>query len=371
MDEKLHVLHVLGRLNIGGAESRVMDLYRNIDRTKYQFDFMQHTDDVCAFQKEIEELGGTVYHVPRFRFFNIISYCRSWKIFFKKHPEIKIVHGHMTSTAGIYLPIAKKIGNAYTIAHARSAGVDKGIKGVLTRVLRLGLSKKCDQCFSCSELASIAVFGQKAYEKGAVQVIPNAIEVEKFVYDERKRAEIRAQYQISDDMYVIGHVGRFHSAKNHTYMVQIIKECVQKDKKCCLMFVGDGPLKEQVVEYVKSMGMQEHVIFTGNQSNVADYYQAFDCFILPSFYEGLPGTAVEAQVSGLPGIISDRVTSEAIVTDTMKQESIDVEPKYWADRIMGYRGLERKTRIDEVRAAGFDVKEQAQRLSDFYAEAVK
>lgn len=371
----IRVLHVVGKLNIGGAESRIMDLYRNVDRTKIQFDFMQHTTEKCAYQDEVESLGGHVYNVPRFKIYNIAAYRKNWKKFFKEHPEISIVHGHMTSTAGIYLPIARKYGNAYTIAHARSAGVDKGIKGKLTKLLRKNLSDKCDQCFTCSKLAGEAVYGSKAMSAGKVKVIPNAIDVSKFVYNEEKRKEIRQRYKLSQDTFVIGHVGRFDEVKNHEYLIEIFNECYKVNENFRLMLVGDGILKMQIQQKAKELGIEEYVIFTGNQKQVSDYYQAFDFFLLPSFYEGLPGTAVEAQVSGIYGIISDTVTDEAIVTDLMKQMSIQLPPKAWADEILRFENEQKhKNRCShdtQVRKSGFDVKEQAQRISEFYIGAAK
>ena len=371
----IRVLHVVGKLNIGGAESRIMDLYRNIDRTQIQFDFMQHTPQICAYQQEVESLGGHVYHVPRFRIYNILSYQKSWKKFFKEHPEIQVVHGHMTSTAGIYLPIAARYGHAYTIAHARSAGVDNGIKGRITRLLRRNLSKKCDQCFTCSELAGDAVFGKKAMEDGLVKIVPNAIDVSKFVFDRKRREQIRKQYGIAEDNFVVGHVGRFDTVKNHAYLLDIFEKCYHKNQNFRLMLVGDGPLREEMENRAKQLGIEQQVIFTGNQKNVADYYQAFDFFLLPSFYEGLPGTAIEAQTCGVAGILSDTVTEEAIITDLMWQKSIDLAPEEWADEIIEYqknnKNEDRRSRVEEVRNAGFDVKQQAMKLSEFYQKAVK
>lgn len=371
----IRVLHVVGKLNIGGAESRIMDLYRNVDRTKIQFDFMQHTTEKCAYQDEVESLGGHVYNVPRFKIYNIISYKKSWKNFFKEHPEIQIVHGHMTSTAGIYLPIAHKYAKAYTIAHARSAGVDKGLKGELTKLLRKNLSDKCDQCFTCSKLAGEAVYGLKAVNDGKVKVIPNAIDVSKFVYNEEKRKEIRQQYKIPQDAFVIGHVGRFDEVKNHEYLLKIFNECHKAKKNFRLMLVGDGILKTQIQQRARELGIEESVIFTGNQKQVSDYYQAFDFFLLPSFYEGLPGTAIEAQVSGIYGIISDTVTAESIVTDLMCQMSIELPPKTWADEILKIENEQKHNKRfshdKEVRKAGFDVKDQAQRISEFYIGVAK
>ncbi len=366
MLQTVRVLHVLGRLNVGGAESRIMDLYRNIDRDRIQFDFVHHMTKRGAYQEEIESLGGHVYCMPRFRLYNYFSYKKSWEKFFKEHQEIQIVQGHMTSTASIYLPIAKKYCNAYTIAHARNAGVSKGIKGYVTKLIRKRLADKCDSCFSCSDLASEAVFGKKNIEK--VKFIPNAIDVDKFSYDPNIRSLIRKDWGISETDLVLGHVGRFDEVKNHAYMIEILRECVKRNRSVKLFFVGDGPLRDEIRLKADKLGLGGHVIFAGIRKDVYNYYQAFDFFIFPSFYEGLPGTAIEAQASGLHGILSDRITRQAAVTDLIKFKSIDVPAREWADEIFNTDISGRRSRSDDVRNAGFDIKEQAKKMSEFYYE---
>ena len=382
MNQQTIVLHVVGRLDIGGAESRIMDLYRNIDRQKVQFVFCQHTTDRCAFEDEVESLGGKVYHVPRFNVKNYFTYKKAWKDFFKAHPEIKVVQGHMTSTAAIYLPIAKKAGVEVTIAHARSAGVDPGIKGKITRFLRRNLYEKCDYRFTCSEMAGEAVFGdQNLIQKKAI-FIPNAIEVDRFKFDKETRELIRYEFGISNK-FVIGHVGRFSHMKNHKYMLQILEQCIKIEKEknlpeTVLMFLGDGEMKEEIMEQAVAMGISSRVLFMGNKRDVYRYYQAMDYFLLPSLYEGLPGTAIEAQASGLPGIMSDTVTREAVVTDLLQMRSIKEEPILWAEEIMktsqtttgivleGNQADNRCNYAQVVKQASFDVKEQAKRMQEFY-----
>lgn len=361
----LHVLHVFGKLNRGGAESRVMDLYRNMDRTKVQFDFMQHTTRVCDFQPEIEQLGGKVYHVPPFRFWNYFSYCKAWKEFIKKHPEIRIVHGHMTSTASIYLPIAHKKG-VFTIAHSRNAGVDKGIKGKLTKVLRRNLKEKCDRCFACSKLAGEAVFGKEAMEQGNVTIIPNAIDAARFTFDPEVRKQKREELHIQPQEFLIGEVGRFDPQKNQKYAVEILAECRKKNFPAKLILIGEGPLMEDVRQQVEELQLQEYVIFTGLQKNVMPFYQAMDFFLLPSFYEGLPGVAVEAQASGLRGILSDAITTETAMTTLMEFRSVQEPARVWADRIMACGHYERQNMLKQMQETGFDVKNLAKRLQDFY-----
>ncbi len=364
-NEILHVLHVFGKLNRGGAESRVMDLYRNVDRAKVQFDFMQHTTKVCDFQPEIEQLGGKVYHVPPFRFWNYFSYCKAWKQFIREHPEIRIVHGHMTSTASIYLPIVHKKG-VFTIAHSRNAGVDKGIKGKLTKFLRRNLKEKCDRCFACSKLAGEAVFGKEAMEQGNVTIIPNAIDAARFTFDPEVRKQKREELHIQPEEFLIGEVGRFDPQKNQKYAVEILAECRKKNFPAKLILIGEGPLMETVRQQVEELQLQEYVIFTGLQKNVVPFYQAMDFFLLPSFYEGLPGVAVEAQASGLRGILSDAITTETAMTSLMEFRNVQEPAEVWADRIMACGHYERQNTLKEMQEAGFDVKNLAKRLQDFY-----
>ncbi len=352
--EPVRILQVLGALNLGGAESRIMDLYRSIDKEKMQFDFMIHTTKECHFNKEIRELGGNIYCVPRFRLYNYFSYKKAWKKFFEEHKEFAAVHGHMTSTAAIYLPIAKTGGIPLTIAHARSAGVDKGLKGKLTRFLRRNLAKKTDIKIACSGIAAESVFGKKAAENKEVKIIPNAIDLEQFRFDNAKREEMREKLGVSDK-WVIGHAGRFHYAKNHLYLVRIFAEIVKQCEDAVLILLGDGSERESVETLVDELGLKERVVFTGNQKNVSEYYQAMDYVVFPSRYEGLPGTIVEAQAAGLKCLISDTIATEVACTDLVTYESIEKEPKVWADKVIATREYERGSRIEEMRQKGFDV----------------
>lgn len=371
--DKKVILHVVGRLDIGGAESRIMDLYHNIDKEKVQFVFCQHTTDRCAYEDEIKSMGGKVYYIPRFRIINFFSYKRAWQRFFEEHAEIDVVHGHMTSTASIYLPIAKRNGVSVTIAHARSAGTDRGLKGIATKIMRKKLWKKTDVMIACSMLAGRAVFGEQAMQQGKVRLFPNAIEVERFAYDAGIRKEVREKLKLQNS-FVLGHVGRFSPVKNHEYLLKILKECIKLEEKqqlpqIKLMLLGDGELRENTERLANQMGIASRVLFLGNRRDIYRYYQAMDFFLLPSFYEGLPGTAIEAQASGLPGIISDTITHEAVITERFTQKDISTTARVWAEEIIRYMPAEsmgRKGYEEKVRKAGFDVKEQVVRMQKFY-----
>lgn len=384
MGEAVRVLHVLGNTNLGGAESRIMDLYRHTDRNRVQFDFLVHSGEEGFYEKEIRELGGRIFRVPRFRIYNYFSYRKALKEFFQKHHEFALVQGHMTSTAAIYLPIAKKAGVKKTAAHARSAGVDKGLKGTMTRFLRRNLADKADYLFTCSELAGISVYGEKAVQEGKTIFIPNAIDCAGFTFDPEKRKKMREELGLTDS-FIIGHVGRFHYAKNHEYLLRVFAELCRMsagaggstaetgaDQNYHLILLGEGPLMEDTRKLAEELGVADKVHFLGNHKNIADYYQAMDYFVYPSRYEGMPGTIVEAQASGLPCLMSDTICREVIATELVETMSIEEEPKVWAE------GLQR--RIDalvskqenrekyaaKMAAAGFDVQAQAERMMRFY-----
>ena len=372
MGQPVRILHILGNTQLGGAESRIMDLYRHMDRSVVQFDFVVHSKEEGYFNEEIRKLGGRIFRVPRFRVLNYFSYCRAWKQLLQEHrdadgrSEFHMIQGHMTSTAAIYLPIARKCGIETTIAHARSAGVDKGLKGILTRFLRRNLSKKADYLFTCSELAGISVFGKKAVEQGRTRFLPNAIDCQKFAPDPLVREKIRRELGI-EKCYVIGHVGRFHYAKNHEYLLRVFAELVKrKTRDYVLLLLGEGSGMEDIRILSRELGIEDKVYFLGNKSNVNDYYQAMDYFVYPSRFEGMPGTIVEAQTAGLRCLMSDTICKEVIATDLVTTRSIHEDPGLWADEIEQHLQYQRSSRVDEMKELGFDVHGQAVLMTDFY-----
>lgn len=369
MEEPIRILHVLGGLSLGGAESRIMDLYRSTDRQKMQFDFLVHSSEKEHFDEEIEALGGRIYRVPRFKVYNWFFYKRALKRFFAQHHEFRAVHGHMTSTAAIYLPIAKKAGVPIVIGHARSAGVSGGLKGLLTKWLRRPLKHRADYCLACSKEAGEAVYGKKWMDAGRVEVIPNAIDAAKYGYDENVRNEMRQELGLSDKL-VIGHVGSFREAKNHVFLVQIFAEIYKKRKDAVLLLLGDGALREAIEKQVSEAGLAQAVRFLGNQAKVSPYYQAMDYLVFPSLYEGLPGTVIEAQAAGLRILVSDAVTKEAGVTELAEFFSLHKTASEWAAHVVENCGYERKNRLSDIQKAGFDINAQAARYEEIYRKNV-
>ena len=377
MAEMIRVLHVLGGVGPGGAESRIMDLYRQMDREKIQFDFLVHSgaikhagDDPKLrkpefYDEEIQRLGGRIYVLPKFRVYNYFSYKKAIRRFFREHREFRIVQGHMTSTAGIYLPIARKYGVPVTIAHSRNAGVEKGLKGIATRFFRRNLAGKADVLLACSALAGEDVFGSRAMQEGRVKIVHNAIDVKKFLFDPKQRDALRAELGIEDRL-VLGHVGRFNYQKNHPFLIDIFAQVSKKRQDAVLVLVGEGPDRERMEEKCRELGLADRVFFVGNQREPWKYYQAFDAFVLPSFFEGLPGVLVEAQSAGLKCFVSDTITKEAQATELVYYLSLQQPASEWAQQIVEQAGYERKNMYETMQKAGFDVTVQARAYENFY-----
>lgn len=366
-DKPVRVLHVLGIMNLGGAESRVMDLYHYIDRDKIQFDFLVHRNEKGHFDEEIEKLGGKIYRISQFYGWNYFRYKKEWNKFFKEHYEYQAVHGHMTSTAAIYLPIAKKYGIKKTIAHARSAGVDKGIKGIITKIIRYPLRWQKHIFLACSKKAGEAVFGKRCANSGRVKIIPNTIEAEKFIYNPAIQEKVRKRLGITNQ-FVVGHVGRFHYAKNHEYLLRIFQQFLKKAPNSILLLIGKGELERNIRNKVKKLGLQKNVFFLGNQNKIENFYQAMDIFILPSRYEGLPGSVVEAQAAGLKCFISEAVTKEVKITDLVTFLKLSQEPKIWADKMIQNKDYNRKSQIAKITEAGFNIKQQIAEIEKLYLD---
>lgn len=279
----------------------------------------------------------------------------------------------MTSTAAIYLPQAKKAGVPVVCAHARSAGVDKGIKGVITKLLRIPLLRKADYCLACSREAGEAVFGSKWAGSAKARLVPNAINAQRFQYDPALREKMRTELSLGDS-FVIGHVGRFHYAKNHEFLLEIFGRLHQnlekKGRSCKLLLLGEGEGMAAAKAQAAALGVEKDVLFLGNHKDVEAYYQVFDLFLFPSRFEGLPGTVVEAQAAGLRCIISDRITTEVGISELVSFHSLEDGADQWAKEVECSMVYERRDRCEAVRKAGFDVQEQARRLERFYLTGI-
>ncbi|HEM3672388.1 TPA: glycosyltransferase family 1 protein [Streptococcus suis] len=364
MNEPLRILQVFAEMNRGGAETMIMNLYRNIDREKIQFDFIVHTQEKCAFDDEIEQLGGRIYKVPKYVGTNHLSYKNAWKNFFMSHSDYKIIHGHVRSTASVYLKIAKKY-NLTAIAHSHSISSGSGIKAVIKNLLQYPIRHISDYFIACSESAGRWLFGDKIVASNKFKILNNAIEIEHFTFNNQVRDTIRKEFSI-EDKYVIGHVGRFHPTKNHEFLIDIFKSVQSKVNNSVLLLIGDGALKESIRMKVRKEKLENSVIFAGVRSDVHDIFQGMDLFLFPSLFEGLGIVVVEAQAAGLNCIVSDQIPDEAIITKLVDKVSLSKSPEYWSEVAIKKINYKRKDTSEFIKAAGYDIKETAKWLENFY-----
>ena len=368
----IRVLEVIGGMNRGGAESMIMNLYRNVDKSKVQFDFLVHIKDKGLYDDEIESMGGRIYHMTRFKGYNSWAYYKNCCKFFEKHPEYKVVHGHIGSCAAFYLKAAKKYG-AFTIAHSHSAA-SKAHKAhnahdFFYRIFSYPTRYVADQLFGCSTEAGISRYGKKAVKSKKYRNFCNAIDLDQFVYSTATREKKRKEFNISDDKLVIAQIGRLTPQKNPPMIYAIFKDIVNADPHAICLWVGTGEEENEYREKINNEGYSDKIVMTGVRSDVPDILQAVDCFLFPSLWEGLPVSVIEAQAAGLPCVIADTISKETEVSDLIEWHSLNESPSLWAERCitLGTNNREKRTSpIQKIRENGYDIKETAKWLTDFY-----
>ncbi len=368
MSGPVRVLHVFGRLQRGGAETMVMNLYRKIDRSQFQFDFTVCTDEKDAYVDEIVSLGGQVHHMPRFSAATAISYRRAWVALLKKHPEYTIIHGHLRSSAAIYLRLARRFGRV-TVAHSHSTSSGSGISAYVKDVLQLPIRYTADYLLACSDAAGRWLYGENAVKKDNYLLLPNAIDTTAFTYSAPRREAARASLGVGDRL-VIGHVGSFLPVKNHAFLLDVFATIRARRENTVLLLVGDGPLMDEIKRLTAAKGLDGHVLFTGARSDVSELLQAMDVFVLPSKWEGLPLTAVEAQTAGLPCLLSDTISPETKLTPLVSFLPLSSGADAWAEMVLRVADHVRQGMSNAVRRAGYDITESAQRVQAFYRMAL-
>ncbi|MEI2436130.1 glycosyltransferase family 1 protein [Priestia megaterium] len=371
MGKRTRVLHVLGGMGRGGAETMAMNIYRNIDRSKVQFDFVVHTDSECDYDKEILELGGIIHRMPRYKGTNHLAYKKAWNQFFQHNSDYTVIHGHMRSTASIYLGIAKKYG-LITIAHSHNTSSGSGLSAFVKNSFQFRIRFIADYLFACSLSAGKWLFGEGACAKNNFILLKNAIDTKKFQYNEYTRMAKRDELEITNK-FVIGHVGRFHEQKNHTFIIDIFKGIKQKKSNAVLLLIGDGELKKEIEKKVQDLGLTDSVIFTGIRSDIPELLQSMDLFLFPSLHEGLPVTLIETQASGLPSLVADTVTQEVRLTSKIKYIPLDSHIDNWISEALKYENeSDRNTdTIKDLTKAGYDIETGAKWYEKFIIEKVE
>lgn len=374
MSEPIRVLNVTRVFKAAGIESFIMNVYRNMDRTKVQFDFLVMSDEPSDYDEEIQSLGGRKYTInvkADNTFIRIQKEARALYKFLQSH-EYKIVHIHYTTPLRApYLLAAKKAGVPVRIYHSHSAEVSgkSNIKLMIYNYYRKKISKWATAWFACSKVAAEWMYEKKLIDSGKVNVIYNGIDTKRFSYNLVSREKIRKQMNL-ENSFVIMHTGRFLPQKNHIFIIDVFKEIVNNIPNAKLLLLGTGDLLSEIQEKVERLGLKDKVYFLGVKKNVEDYLSASDCYIMPSLYEGLPVAAVEAECSGLPCVLSMNITREVELTENVEFLPLDESVDVWADAVANCVGMHRKNNAELIAEKGYDVQAVSGRLQNFYEVAL-
>lgn len=363
MGKPIRILHIVTYMGRGGLETMLMNYYRNIDRTKVQFDFLVHRMEEADYDQEIKSLGGKIYRLPRLNPWSS-RYLGTLNQLFKDHPEYQIVHSHLDCMAGIPLKVAKKYGVKNRIAHSHNNSQAKDLKYPLKLYYKRNIPKNATKLFACGQEA-----GEWMFQRDDFHILNNAIDAKKFRWNPKVSEEYREQLDLKDK-FVLGHVGRFAPQKNHDFLIDIFYEVQKKYENSVLLLVGDGELRENIEKKVQDLGIADKVVFLGVRDDVEQLMQAMDVFVFPSLHEGVPLTMVEAQSAGIPCFISDGVPSECMKTNIVKQIPLSENPEVWADEIVKEAGNVKKDTYEQIVAADFDISTNAKWLQEYYESLV-
>ncbi|TVY05646.1 glycosyltransferase family 1 protein [Paenibacillus cremeus] len=367
--EPVRILQVVTIMNRGGLETMLMNYYRQMDRSRIQFDFMVHRAEKGQYDDEISRLGGKIYRMPQIRPGNYGVYFKMLDEFFVNHPEYRLIHSHINENSSFVLRAAKQAGVHSRIAHSHTSNLGVDFKLPFRIYARLFMKNSASMYFACSESAGQWLFGKKLLNSGNVTILKNAINLDEFRYSSELRNEIRKKLNIVGGKLVVGHVGRFHKSKNHEFLIDIFKALNKKNPNSVLLLAGDGEERQYIEEKVSNLGLTSAVIFLGIRDDIARVMQAMDIFLFPSFFEGAPVVMIEAQATGLTCVVSDTITREIDLTGRVKYMSLKESPDVWADSILALP-QEHEDTTDLLRQKGYDIVTTANSLGEFYLDNV-
>lgn len=364
MDRPIRILQIVTQMNRAGLENRLMDIYRNIDRGRVQFDFYTCRKEIGSFDDEIKAMGGKVYYSDPLDLKGIHWISRRFKSFLLDHIEYKIVHCHLNQWCGLVLKGAKQANVPVRIAHSRTSLQKLNAKNFIKNFVKLSTNRYATHYFAVSRKAGEWLFGKKMLDSGKVEVWPNAIDCKKFIFNPQMRERMRMTLGLGNDLTLI-HVGNLRPEKNHSFLFHVFKQVLEKQPSAKLILVGRDMSDGAIQSLAREIHIDQSVQFLGSRSDVPDLLQAGDVFVFPSLYEGFPGAVLEAEAAGLPCVISDTITDEVCITNNVKQLPLgDIRP--WVEEIIKAVQYERKDTSSQLYRAGYDITTLTEKLMGFY-----
>lgn len=359
------VLIISNTIDAGGAETFVMKVFRKLDRKKIVFDFLINKKDSNFYLDEIEKLGGKVYYgVPK-----SVSPIQSFKSIYDciRNNRYKIIFCIAVHPIGFWDLFAAKLAGAKRLL-VRSTNSNAGgiISCFLAFLFRPLLRSIADVMYAPSKEAGIWLFGYKAVINNKVQLVNNGVDTNQFVYSLTKRETTRRILGLSEDTFVVGHIGRFNRQKNHKKILDVFVAIKKLRSNAVLLLVGDGENKKSIQKYAVSIGIIDSIRFLGIRTDISDLLCSFDVMVFPSFYEGMPNTIIEAQATDLPCVISDTISKDVKITDRISFLPLKADDKIWAKYAIDSVVAERTNNSYIIAAMGYDITETALNLSKYF-----
>jgi glycosyltransferase involved in cell wall biosynthesis len=371
----IRILRIVSVMDMGGIESQIMNIYRKIDKSRFQFDFLVTRNKIGVFDKEIEELGGRIYRISGVKEVGFVKYALSINYFFRKHREYKIVHCHMNTWSGLFLNIAKWHKIPIRIAQSHSAQkqvrssnlkefLHKSFKSIMKQFIKYGAT----HYWSVGKEAGQWLFGNKT-ARDEVKILPNAKDLNQHKFSSQNRNLLKKSLNIPDSAFVIGHVGSFNDVKNHSFLIDIFIGINKNYKNCYLCLVGDGPLKEKIEKKASINNIIEKVLFLGFRSDVNKLMSVFDVLVLPSKFEGIPNVLIEAQISGLPCIVSNSIPNEVDLNlKLIEFISLNDKTSIWEEKIISSLSKQRQHDTIIKIDPNYNIDNLVNWLQDFYLD---
>ena len=356
----IRVLHIVTYMGRGGLETMIMNYYRNIDRSKVQFDFLVHRDFEADYDKEIIELGGEIYRVPPMNPLSI-GYYQALDDFFSNH-KYDIVHSHLDCMSAYPLWFAKKYGVKTRIAHAHNKNQDKNLKYIIKVISKKWMPRYATHLFACGQQAGKWMFSGQSFI-----VVNNAINAREFVYSKEQELICKKKFGV-EGKFVLGHIGRFAPQKNHFFLIDVFNKVLEKHAEAVLLLVGTGDGQNDIIRKVQSLNIQNSVHFLGKRNDIADILQAMDVFVFPSLYEGVSVATIEAQAAGVPCVLSDQVPVECRMSQDVEFVSLHDSVDVWAEVICKYRKHKKTNNYIDICNKGYDIVQNVQWLQTFYLQ---
>lgn len=365
----IKVAFIEGKMNSGGKKTLTMQYFLNFDSTKIEVHFICDSDSNAVPMEEIEERGGHVHMIAPYQ--NILNNMSDLETVFRSE-NFDVLHA-FNSTMNVFpLRVAKKCGIPVRISESLSMANEHEPKTLLKLILRRFSKLYATHYMSCGEDCGRWQFGDKLFDAGKVDVFKTAIDSCKNSYDPMLRAEIRAALGVAEDELLAGFIGRFAAQKNPMFLIEVAKELVSINPNAKLLLIGDGEYRDQMLTQIERYGLSHHVIYLGRREDIVGFYQAMDCFLLPSLYEGLPVVGLEAQCAGADVFFSSEITPEAAFCELGHFIPLDVGAGRWAEEIQKVYSAkkERCSRVSKCIASGFDSRVEARRLEEYYSMAL-